>query len=334
MSAGDGTVGTVIDVSKWQSSLPSLKGVLGVIARAGIGTKPDDMFTGHIAAARKAGLWVGSYWYNIGSLTPAAEVNAYIAREAEVGGVALHTIDWEGADGFTAAQTAEFIRIYKARTGDPIGMYASEGRYRDLGQDFNWIANYSQEPSKSYDMWQYGPFRGVDGNNARQRILDLVKGAVTPMPAFDLLPGAQAGTITVKTDVPHAFMDADGVVHAITDPVGFGRHQAYGPVKLVAPGIPGGAKGEDRQTVYAIGTRVAYMLKNDVNFLPDAGNKAELDAAKAALVAANDLLAKTKAEDQAALEKAAADLAAAAATERERIALALAKTEADRVRNT
>jgi Lyzozyme M1 (1,4-beta-N-acetylmuramidase) len=169
--------GTVIDVSKWQSSLPNLTGVLGVIARAGIGTKPDAMFTTHIRNAREAGKWVGSYWFNWGDLSVSEQVDAYIAREKEVGGVSLHTIDWEGTDGFTAAQTADFIRIYRARTGQPISLYASEGRFRDLGQDWNWIANYSSEPDKAYDMWQYGPFRGVDGNHAKQRILDLVAGA-------------------------------------------------------------------------------------------------------------------------------------------------------------
>jgi len=169
--------GTVIDVSKWQSSLPDLTGVIGVICRAGIGTAPDTKFTSHIAAARSAGKWVGSYWFGWGSLSVSEQVDAYIAREKEVGGVSLHAIDWESADGLTAAQAADFIRIYKARSGNPILLYASESRFRDLGQDANWIANYSQEPQKAYDMWQYGPFRGVDGNHATQRILDLVAGA-------------------------------------------------------------------------------------------------------------------------------------------------------------
>lgn len=205
MSGSDNWAATVIDVSKWQSSLPDLTGVAGVIARAGIGTKPDEMFTTHIAKARRAGLWVGSYWFNWGSLSVSDQVNAYIAREQEVGGVQLHVIDWEATEGFTATQTADFIRLYKARTGNLIGLYASEGRFRDLGQDWNWIANYSREPIKAYDMWQYGSFRGVDGNNARQRILDLARGTtVTPAPILDRNPKI------VTANEGHTWRDLDG----------------------------------------------------------------------------------------------------------------------------
>lgn len=206
MSAGDPWVGTVIDVSKWQSSLPSLSGVLGVIARAGIGTKPDPMFEDHIYNARKAGKWVGSYWYNWGDLSVSDQVNAYIARERGVGGVQLHAIDWEGVDGFTAGQTAEFIRIYRARTGHPILLYASESRFRDLGQDANWIANYLREPIKPYDMWQYGPFRGVDGNNANQRILDLVIRSQVALQA----PIDNETPMLVTAAAGHTWYDLDG----------------------------------------------------------------------------------------------------------------------------
>lgn len=216
MSGGEdpGWVGTVIDVSKWQSSLPDLTGVSGVIARAGIGTKPDALFTTHIANARKAGKWVGSYWYNWGDLSVSDQVNAYIAREKEVGGVQLHTIDWEGTEGFSASQTADFIRLYRARTGEPILLYASESRFRDLGQDANWIANYSQEPAKNYDMWQFGPFRGVDGNHARQRIIDFVKGSkqMAQLPISDMVPR----TIVIPVGAKRYDLDGSGPDYTFT----------------------------------------------------------------------------------------------------------------------
>lgn len=318
MATGEGWVGTVIDVSKWQASLPNLAGVLGVIARAGIGTKPDDMFATHIANARKAGLWVGSYWFNWGNLPVGDQVDAYIAREAAVGGVNLHVIDWEGADGFTAAQTAEFIRIYKARTGEAIGLYASESWFKDLGQDFNWIANYSQEPRKSYDMWQYGPFRGVDGNNARQRILDLAQeSSMTPAPITN-----EITKIVTKADkTPWYDLDGKTVLAASPGPLA----QRPSPYEVGNKRAIFGSVGGVRRTVLITAATIADVVD------PTKYNDTDIARARA----------EQKTADQGAIDaanaaaaKATAALATAAGTERERIALSLAAEEASRVRNS
>jgi hypothetical protein len=132
-------------------------------------------------------------------------------------------------------------------------------------------------------------------------------------------------------------MDAAGVIHLITDPVVFGRHLAYGPVRLVAPGIPGGVAGEDRQTVYVIGDRSAFILVKDVVFTPDVPDlQKELDIAKATI----DAQIAKQIEDQLALDAANQTIASvtaqrdsAAADEKERIAQRLASVEADRVRS-
>jgi GH25 family lysozyme M1 (1,4-beta-N-acetylmuramidase) len=160
VSGGDSAL-LGVDVSKWQTTTPSLIGIDFLIARAGIGTKLDAYYDMHIANARKAAIVTGSYWFNWGTLSVSDQVAAYARSEGDVD---LHVIDWEGADGFTAAQTADFIRRYRALTGNRIGLYASESRFRDLGQDWDWIANYSREPIKHYDIWQYGPYHGADGN--------------------------------------------------------------------------------------------------------------------------------------------------------------------------
>jgi hypothetical protein len=134
----------------------------------------------HIANGTKAGIVTGSYYYNWGALGVSDQVDSYIAMEGNVG---LHVIDWEGVEGFTAGQAAEFIKLYKARTGNLIGLYASEGRFRDLGQDWNWIANYSQGPQKEYTIWQYGPFRGADGDQFAGTRADLLTLANKGAPA-------------------------------------------------------------------------------------------------------------------------------------------------------
>lgn len=316
MSGGGGWVGTVIDVSKWQSSLPDLSGVLGVIARAGIGTKPDPMFVEHITNARRRGKWVGSYWYNWGDLSVSQQVDAYIAREKAVGGVQLHVIDWEGADGFTAAQTAEFIRIYRARTGEPIGLYASERRFRFLGQDFDWIANYLNEPSKSYDMWQYGPFRGVDGNHARQRILDLVKRSKVGQAT---ITDETAKIVTKAADTP--WYDTDGKTIVLATPPALApRLSPYGVFSLRA--------------IFATvdGARRIVLIKPDT--VTDIVDPTQFDATDIANARAEQAAADQAALDTVIAERDAAltQLTIAKAEERERIALSLAAKEADAVR--
>lgn len=183
-----------LDVSKYQSVTPSLTGAFFLIARRGIGTKLDATYDTHIANAKKAGLMTGSYWYGIGNIstmTVSEEVNAYIASEGKVD---HHVLDWEGADGFTAAQAKLFLALYKQRTGNRIWLYASESKFRDLGQDFDWVANYSREPSRHWDMWQYGPFRGADG--------DLFNGTLNDLRVIAGFSGADMNIIVTATPFP------------------------------------------------------------------------------------------------------------------------------------
>ena len=310
-------VGTVIDVSEWQSKLPDLAGVMGVIARAGIGTKPDAMFLSHIAQAKRAGLWVGSYWYNWGALSVSDQVNAYIAREKQVGGVALHTIDWEGAEGFTAAETADFIRIYKTRTGEPICLYASEGRYRDLGQDADWVANYSREPARAYDMWQYGSFRGVDGNHARQRIIDLVKGSSQVAPR--LITNETPKLVTVPAQTLYAL---DGVT-------------ALAVIGVPLTARPSPFEANPFRAIYVTVGGVRQLALVKPGTVSDAIDPTQYGASDIAAARAAQLLIDQLAISSAQSERdvAVSALSTAQATERERIALALAGDEAARVRS-
>jgi hypothetical protein len=352
----DWVPGTVIDVSKWQSSLPDLTGVLGVIARAGIGTQPDPMFATHIANARKAGKWVGAYWFNYGPLSVSDQVDAFMAREAAVGGVDLHVIDWEGADGFTADQTANFIRMYQNRADNPIGLYASESRFRDLGQDWNWIANYSNQPTKAWDMWQYGQFRGVDGNHAKQRILDLVKGEPS-VDSFSASPSDM--TIQVNTGAKvFATSDLTGTPIIVSPARSFDYVGTVTSGPRIIRWVP---RAGDTATYPVKAGWAGFVARADagspvaepVPVDTSPYTQAQMDAAKAAAAAAaanaqkaTDQIALDNAQatidaavvqhnaDLAALQQATADLATAAAEERERIALALGQDAANRVRTT
>jgi hypothetical protein len=339
--------GRVIDVSKWQSSLPDLTGVIGVIARAGIGTAPDQMFVKHCADALSAGKWIGSYWFNYGPLTVVEQVDAYIERERLFPELSLHVIDWEGADGFTADQTRDFIRIYRAKTGRPIGLYASESRFRDLGQDWNWIANYSGEPRKSWDMWQYGPYHGVDGNFAKASILELVKG--DPVDSFNSVATAMVVKVKMNAKV---FPNSDLTGTPITLSAGrlFDYHGVFGNGARVITWE--NAPGDN--TVYPIKDGWSGFVHRDFTDIPFAKpeapdttpfDQADIDAAKDAQKAedqaALDAAAAQHEADQAALaackderDAALAQLLTATADERERIARALGQDAADRVRST
>ena len=63
-----------IDVSRWQGTTPSLAGLAFLFAKASQGTTKDPMYDTHIANARKAGLVVGAYCFNVGTLDIAAQV--------------------------------------------------------------------------------------------------------------------------------------------------------------------------------------------------------------------------------------------------------------------
>lgn len=345
---GEGVVpwvpGVVIDVSKWQDSLPSLTGVLGVIARAGIGTKPDPMFATHIANARKAGKWVGSYWYNWGTLSISDQVNAYIAREEAVGGVNLHALDWEGSvssgERFTAAESAYFIKLYRARTGNPIGLYASESWFKDLGQDWDWIANYSDEPTRYYDMWQYGPFRGVDGNHARQTIVNLATGVQSggEMQSFnsvstdyniDLVNGARVfpnddltGTPIIVS--PGRTFEYLGINLSGNRLIRWKNAQGDTKVYPVKEGWAGFVAKTDAGLPYLqpVPVDTTQYDQNDINTARQEGAATQKATDQAAL----DAAAAQHTADQAALTTAAAD-------EKERIAVAVGQQEADRIRS-
>jgi hypothetical protein len=192
-----------IDVSHWQSTTPSLSGLGFLFARKSIGTTQDEKYALHIGNARRAGLLTGAYHFNWSSTSIADQVRAFLANAGDVDFYALdvevnrHT----NSDGsvtttpqFTKAQAHEFIDRVQA-TGRECGLYMSDsGFYSDVGQDWNWVANWSNRPSRPFRFWQYhgGPIdrNRFDGTLAQLRALaaggsaggkeDAVKGFTAP----------------------------------------------------------------------------------------------------------------------------------------------------------
>lgn len=152
-----------VDVSHWQSTSDwSPTGLTFIIAKASEGTTKDVRYDEHIAKARAAGLLVGAYAFNRADVSMTAQVDAFIAA---AGNVDFYAIDVEeenvtGTQKFTFAQTQDFIKAFRSKTGKKIGLYMSEsGYYFGAGQDFEWIAHwYVSEPT--YKAWELHQYRG------------------------------------------------------------------------------------------------------------------------------------------------------------------------------
>ncbi len=257
-----------IDVSAYQTTTPSLAGLSFVFARAGYGSgnPADPVYATHAANVRKAGLVLGAYWFWYAGQDNAAAVAQFLSI---AGSADLLVVDYEGANAGTSISDAE-VRDFISRVhaaGRKCGLYHSLSGYPALGQDFDWVAAWgtSVAPSIHWDFWQYagGPLDKDYFNGDAAALRAFVGG---PMVNFTLL-GTPVGTMSVKSDSPHAYLLlADGTLH----PAGVGPVAGPAiPAKLASP-IPGGSG--DRQTGYLFGLSpnpAAFLLATDVTFVPN-----------------------------------------------------------------
>jgi len=140
-----------LDLSRWQATTPSLVGFDFLIARASVGLQADSRYGMHIIAARRAGLVTGAYCFLYGQLSIGDQVAAFLAAAGEVD---LYAVDIEGADAPTKAQTAAAIALIHA-AGKGAGLYHSDSGFFDAGQEWDWVANWSAEPARPWDIWQH-----------------------------------------------------------------------------------------------------------------------------------------------------------------------------------
>ena len=144
------------DISAHQRETPDLAGVGFVFVRATYGADPDTRYAQHAAAVRAAGKVLGAYHFarptDLVPLDAQYEAFRAAARHAD-----LWVIDRE-QDGTHGIMTRTATKLFIARAhadGRRIGLYASESAFRDFGQDFAWVANWSREPAIPWDIWQY-----------------------------------------------------------------------------------------------------------------------------------------------------------------------------------
>lgn len=143
------------DVSAWQTTTPALAGVGFLHVRATYGTRPDPMYARHVAAARTAGLLeVGAYHFGTAATSGRVQASAFLAV---AGAADTFTLDLEtehGRPAMSRAEAAAFIAAVKA-TGRRCFLYHSESGFPMLGQDGNWIANWSRIPALPWTFWQH-----------------------------------------------------------------------------------------------------------------------------------------------------------------------------------
>jgi len=151
-----------IDVSYWQPRTPGLRGLAFAFARATYGTSPDKKYAMHMRNFRAARLdAAGAYHFGVGWATPERQVAVFLATARDADLLALD-LESDRTKSMTQAQAREFIRLVH-RAGRRIGLYHSRSGFPNLGQDWNWVADYTRGArlagrpltTKPWTFWQW-----------------------------------------------------------------------------------------------------------------------------------------------------------------------------------
>jgi len=168
-----------VDVSHWQTSTPSLTGLGFVIVKASEGTTSDPKYAMHIANVKAAGKLAGAYHFARDDIDLDRQA-AWFATHSP--GATFLAVDVEGTHATTTAQTRlliERIRVHDT-LGRQVGLYMSESGFQEAGQDFDWVANWSNTPHHPFLIWQY---RGSPLDQDRyEGTLAQLRAALAPIP--------------------------------------------------------------------------------------------------------------------------------------------------------
>jgi murein DD-endopeptidase MepM/ murein hydrolase activator NlpD len=239
----------ILDISKHQSTTPSLDGIDALIARATFGTVADERYAQHTAAARAKGIPAAAYHFGRSAqyVSIADQVATFLLVAKDADGLAL---DFEKDDYWdpvaqqtvhrtpmSVAEAREFVeRVHAA--GRRIGLYASTlYPYPEIGQDWRWVAEYRATvvaaggPPIAWDLWQYTS-SPLDHSRFRGTLAE-----------FRTLMGAPASPIVVPAPAPPPAPAAAGLAWPSTFTGIF--TQEHGPVPLTAE--PAGYYQRDSQ---------------------------------------------------------------------------------------
>lgn len=213
-----------IDVSVWQGSIDFNKvkaaGIDFVIIRAGYGrlsSQKDKNFETYYAAAKKAGLKVGAYWYSYAQSASEAklEANACIAciKGKSFDMPIYFDVEDGSMTGFSKATLTGFVTAFcdtiKAN-GFKAGVYANlywfnnKLDFKALKAKYSiWLAQWSKSKNLDCDVWQYadnGKVSGISGNvDMNYCYTSFGGGTTTKKPTASKPTMASKPTSTVKT---------------------------------------------------------------------------------------------------------------------------------------
>ncbi len=177
-----------IDVSKWQGEIDfeqvKADGYDFVIIRAGYGneiSQKDVYFEQNYAAAKKAGLYVGAYWYSYAADESDAELEAEVFREAIAGKTFELPVFLDVEDSlhtnYTKSKLTSIVNAFADSMTEYnyyVGVYSNQYFFNnliDLSSLDNvqtvWLAEYDDEMNIECDVWQYasdGTVSGISGD--------------------------------------------------------------------------------------------------------------------------------------------------------------------------
>lgn len=358
-----------LDLSHWDSpneySLTG-KGFVAIKATEGTGYV-DPGAGGHFAKARAAGVIMGAYHFARDDSGIASQGQWFLDNVPD--DATFLAIDNEGAHVLTDAQCTALISYVRANDplGRPILLYMSDSQFMACGQDYNWVAKWgSTPPSRNWLLWQYQS----GSHNASGEDQDRYAGTIEQL---RILIGAQGGAADMNSyNVPKVPSDVlvgnNKTIYTsdALDPNDPNRVIISPGRRMPFHGGPSGIGIVEYVTAAGAHTGKTYFahsadLTNVLPIVTDDGYTAATQAAAVAAQKATDAaalstaVASQKAADQVVIDaakavnvttqaaldqalataiKAQADLVTAAADERERLALALGKDEADKVRNS
>ena len=177
--------GDIIDISKHDGKIDfeTLKPHVSlVIARASIGSDPDERFAEYAAEMNRLGIPFGVYCYSyardsVKGVDEAAKLRGYTKAFDPL----FYVMDIE-EECVTQLGIKAFAGTIRALGGKPVGAYVAHHRYKEYGFDdlrhlfdFVWIPRYAgndigeptgKKPDYACDLWQYtenGRIPGING---------------------------------------------------------------------------------------------------------------------------------------------------------------------------
>ncbi len=248
-----------IDISHYQTTTPNLTNEDFVFVKTTDGLNKDPMYDMHVSNVLKAEKVLGDYAFGY-DLSPTFSAEQQAAAFLLFRTTELLALDLENSKiPMTNTQGAAFIAYVHAK-GHKIGLYHSDSGFPNLGQDWNWVANYSVKPTRKWTFWQSsgGPL-DQDVFNGDMTALLALAGKDTVAHLDWTMETEEHGTLVINGPGVAALRLRDGVTVGMLEN---SRNTYYATIKLTVP-YPGAPGGLARQLGYLIGIDACCLLKTN-----------------------------------------------------------------------